>query len=321
MRNRGIGAGQIIDRSKLHLYLNKLQHCGINLYIQNEQLILLDEEGHPSLFAPIMIATLSTCAQLERDNISFRLQSGRKRFYIFVAIKIKRSMKKIVFILLIFCSFLVVWGCNKNKTKCVPQKEATSDSSMRSNDDTLSLMIEHEVDDVDYGVIIKRGDKTIHRFGYKYPEDDDLVPNEERIDSCLLTDLNFDGIKEDVLFYLGSFGASGTKHFDAYVWNPNTEHYDKIEEFKDIPNPKISDKYKCILSRVYVSSAENEYAKYVCTNGHLIKVAELRQYWKGNIYPERDRAVYEEHFIKANVWKRNLKLNQISDFWKPVVPF
>jgi hypothetical protein len=40
-------------------------------------------------------------------------------------------------------------------------------------------MIEHEVDDVDYGVIIKRGDKTIHRFGYKYPEDDDLVPNEE----------------------------------------------------------------------------------------------------------------------------------------------
>lgn len=105
-------------------------------------------------------------------------------------------MKKIVFILLIFCSFLVVWGCNKNKTKCVPQKEATSDSSMRSNDDTLSLMIEHEVDDVDYGVIIKRGDKTIHRFGYKYPEDDDLVPNEERIDSCLLTDLNFDGIKD-----------------------------------------------------------------------------------------------------------------------------
>ena len=28
----------------------------------------------------IMIATLSTCAQLERDNISFRLQSGRKRY-------------------------------------------------------------------------------------------------------------------------------------------------------------------------------------------------------------------------------------------------
>ena len=42
--------------------------------------ILLNDEGSLSLFAPIMIATLSTCAQLERDNISFRLQSGRKRY-------------------------------------------------------------------------------------------------------------------------------------------------------------------------------------------------------------------------------------------------
>ena len=60
--------------------VKELIDCGINLYIQKEQLTLLDEKGHPSLFAPIMIATLSTCAQLERDNISFRLQSGRKRF-------------------------------------------------------------------------------------------------------------------------------------------------------------------------------------------------------------------------------------------------
>jgi DNA invertase Pin-like site-specific DNA recombinase len=58
----------------------QLIDCGINLYIQKEQLTLLDEEGHPFLFAPIMIATLSTCAQLERDSISFRLQSGRKRY-------------------------------------------------------------------------------------------------------------------------------------------------------------------------------------------------------------------------------------------------
>ena len=54
--------------------VKELIDCGINLYIQKEQFTLLDDEGHPSLFAPIMIATLSTCAQLERDNISFRLQ-------------------------------------------------------------------------------------------------------------------------------------------------------------------------------------------------------------------------------------------------------
>jgi len=40
----------------------------------------LGEDGKPSLFAPIMLATLSTCAQLERENITFRLQSGRKQY-------------------------------------------------------------------------------------------------------------------------------------------------------------------------------------------------------------------------------------------------
>ena len=52
---------------------------GINLYMQKEQLTLLDTEGKPTIFAPIMIATLSTCAQLERENIKFRLNSGRKK--------------------------------------------------------------------------------------------------------------------------------------------------------------------------------------------------------------------------------------------------
>ena len=51
---------------------------GVNLYMQKEQLTLLDAEGKPTMFAPIMIATLSTCAQLERENIKFRLNSGRK---------------------------------------------------------------------------------------------------------------------------------------------------------------------------------------------------------------------------------------------------
>ena len=54
----------------------------INLYMQKEQLTLLDENGEPTLFAPIMIATLSTCAQLERDCISFRLNSGRKLYVV-----------------------------------------------------------------------------------------------------------------------------------------------------------------------------------------------------------------------------------------------
>lgn len=54
--------------------------CGINIYFQKEQFSLLDKEGKPSLFAPVMIATLSTCAQLERENIKFRLNSGRNNY-------------------------------------------------------------------------------------------------------------------------------------------------------------------------------------------------------------------------------------------------
>ena len=60
--------------------VKELLDCGINLYIQKEQFNLLGEDGKPSLFAPIMLATLSTCAQLERENITFRLQSGRKQY-------------------------------------------------------------------------------------------------------------------------------------------------------------------------------------------------------------------------------------------------
>ena len=39
---------------------------------------LLDKNGKPSLFTPILIATLSTCAEMERENIQYRLNSGRR---------------------------------------------------------------------------------------------------------------------------------------------------------------------------------------------------------------------------------------------------
>ena len=53
---------------------------GINLYMQKEQFTLLGDDGKPTMFAPVMIATLSTCAQLERDSIAFRLNSGRAQY-------------------------------------------------------------------------------------------------------------------------------------------------------------------------------------------------------------------------------------------------
>lgn len=70
----GRSAFEVLDTIKT------LVDCGINLYLQKEQLTLLDDNGKPSLFAPIMLATLATCAQLERDNIQFRLNSGRRQY-------------------------------------------------------------------------------------------------------------------------------------------------------------------------------------------------------------------------------------------------
>ena len=60
--------------------VKELLDCGINLFMQKEQMNLLDREGKPSMIAPVMIAILSTCAELERDNIQYRLKSGYKNY-------------------------------------------------------------------------------------------------------------------------------------------------------------------------------------------------------------------------------------------------
>lgn len=52
----------------------------INVYFQKEQMTLLDNNSKPSLFTPILIATLSTCAEMERENIQYRLNSGRRTY-------------------------------------------------------------------------------------------------------------------------------------------------------------------------------------------------------------------------------------------------
>lgn len=55
-----------------------LVECRINVYFQKEQMHLLDANGKPSMFTPILIATLGTCAEMERENIQYRLNSGRR---------------------------------------------------------------------------------------------------------------------------------------------------------------------------------------------------------------------------------------------------
>lgn len=60
--------------------VQKLIDAKVNIYFHKEQFSLLDENKMPSLFTPILIAVLGTAAQLERENIQYRLNSGRAQF-------------------------------------------------------------------------------------------------------------------------------------------------------------------------------------------------------------------------------------------------
>lgn len=53
---------------------------GINVYFQKEQFSLFMADGKQNPFTAIFIAVLGTCAQMERDAIYYRLNSGRQQY-------------------------------------------------------------------------------------------------------------------------------------------------------------------------------------------------------------------------------------------------
>lgn len=52
----------------------------INVYLQKEGISIYDKDGKENPFLTIMIACLGTASSLERENIKFRLNSGRKLY-------------------------------------------------------------------------------------------------------------------------------------------------------------------------------------------------------------------------------------------------
>lgn len=52
----------------------------LNIYFQKEQLNTFQPDGTENPYLTIMIAVLGTCAQMERENIKFRLNSGRQKY-------------------------------------------------------------------------------------------------------------------------------------------------------------------------------------------------------------------------------------------------
>ena len=68
--------GRNVDEVLANIRFAKEQH--LNIYFQKEGISIYGADGKENPYLTIMIAVLGTCAQMERENIHYRLQSGRK---------------------------------------------------------------------------------------------------------------------------------------------------------------------------------------------------------------------------------------------------
>ena len=61
--------------------VKRCKDAHLNIYFQKENLSIFQPDGSKNPFLNIFISVLGTCAELERENIQYRLNSGR-RIYI-----------------------------------------------------------------------------------------------------------------------------------------------------------------------------------------------------------------------------------------------
>ena len=70
--------GRNVDEVLANVRFCKDNH--LNIYFQKENLSLFNADGSKNPFLTIFISVLGTCAEMERDNIKFRLNSGLRRY-------------------------------------------------------------------------------------------------------------------------------------------------------------------------------------------------------------------------------------------------
>ena len=58
--------------------IKTLKDNNINAYFQKEGLSLFSADGKENPYLAVMVSVLGVCSQLERENIAYRLNSGRK---------------------------------------------------------------------------------------------------------------------------------------------------------------------------------------------------------------------------------------------------
>ncbi|MBE6306705.1 MAG: DNA resolvase [Bacteroidales bacterium] len=63
--------------------LENVRYCknnNLNIFFQKENINIFNADGSENPYLTIMLAVLGTCAQLERENIKYRLNSGRQQY-------------------------------------------------------------------------------------------------------------------------------------------------------------------------------------------------------------------------------------------------
>lgn len=85
--SEGIGTLLISELSRLGRNVDEVlknvmlcKERGLNVYFQKENLSIFDSTGKEHPFLTIFIAILGTVAAMERENISYRLQSGKAQY-------------------------------------------------------------------------------------------------------------------------------------------------------------------------------------------------------------------------------------------------
>ena len=70
--------GRNVDEVLANIRFAKVNH--LNIFFQKEGISIYGNDGKENAYLTIMIAVLGTAAQMERENIHYRLQSGRKAY-------------------------------------------------------------------------------------------------------------------------------------------------------------------------------------------------------------------------------------------------
>lgn len=111
------------------------------------------------------------------------------------------------------------------------------------------------------------GPEIKESYSYPFKEEQDL-------DWVTEADVNFDGIPD--LYLFTGFQSHAQSAYTAYVWNPATLQFYRVDTFDEIAEPEFDDKTKTITSR-----ARDNQNMYVDTfkwkNGKLTRISSKKQ--------------------------------------------